>query len=187
MKQDTHTSPPGRLVALGEIVGTHGVRGLLRFHPYGPASSPPPTGRPLYVTARPAPGADLDPTSARSIVLTAARPHGNVVLLSVEHVDTMEAAEALVGSALALDEHDLPAPDPGEFYVYQLEGLDVVTNAGERLGTVDRSFSTGANEVLVVQGEGREYLIPMIADIVQSIDVPGGRVVIDPIPGLLDS
>jgi 16S rRNA processing protein RimM len=187
MKQDTHTSLPGRLVALGEIVGTHGVRGLLRFHPYGPVSSLPPTDRPIFLTARPAPGADPDLSTARSIVLTAARPHGNVVLLSVEDVDSIDAAAPLVGSTLALDEHDLPAPDPGEFYVYQLEGLDVVTNAGERLGTIDRSFSTGASEVLVVQGEGREYLIPMIADVVQSIDVPGGRVVIDPIPGLLDS
>ena len=187
MKQDTHTSSPGRLVALGEIVGTHGVRGLLRFHPYGSTSSLPPVGRPLYLTARPSPGTDPDPSEARPIVLTAARPHGNLVLLNLENVDDMDAAAALVGSALAVLETDLPATDPGEFYVYQLEGLDVVTSDGERLGTIDRSFSTGASEVLVVQGEGREYLIPMIADVVQSIDVAGGRVVIDPIPGLLDS
>ena len=188
MKQDTHTSsPPGRLVALGEIVGTHGVRGLLRFHPYGPASNLPPTGRPIYLTARPTPGGDLDPSDARSIVLETARPHGNVVLLGVADVDSIEAATPLVGHALALPEHDLPAPAPGEFYVYQLEGLDVVTRAGERLGTIDRSFSTGASEVLVVQDGTREYLIPMIADVVQTIDVPGGRVIIDAIPGLLDS
>jgi 16S rRNA processing protein RimM len=187
MNQDTQTSSPGRLVALGEIVGTHGVRGLLRLHPYGSASSLPPIGQPVYLTARPAPGGDLDPSDARTIVLEAARPHGNVVLLSVAGIDSIETATPLVGHALALPETDLPDPAPGEFYVYQLTGLDVVTSAGERLGIIDRSFSTGASEVLVVHDGTREYLIPMIADVIQTIDVPGGRVVIDPIPGLLDS
>jgi 16S rRNA processing protein RimM len=187
MKQDTHTSSPARLVALGEIVGTHGVRGLLRFRPYDRASSLPPIGRPVYVTTRPAADGTVDPTNARATVVETARPHGNVVLLAIEGITGIEAAEPFVGRALSVDEQDLPAPAPGEFYVYQLEGLDVVTDAGERLGTVERSFSNGANEVLVVHDGPREYLIPMIADVVRTIDVAGGRVVIDPIPGLLDT
>ena len=187
MNQDTHTSLPGRLVALGEIVGTHGVRGLLRFHPYGPASSLPPTGRPVYLTARPAPGGELDPSDARPITFDTAHQHGNVVLLSVSGVASIEAATPFVGHAVALHADELPAPDPGEFYVYQLEGLDVFTSTGEHLGTIDRSFSTGASEVLVVHDGTREYLIPMIADVVRTIDLPGRRVVIEPIPGLLDS
>lgn len=188
MKQDTHTSSPGRLVALGEIVGTHGVRGLLRFHPYDSSSDLPPTGQPVYLTAaRPAPSDALDSSGFRSVILDTARPHGNVALLSIRGIDSIDAATALVGYALALPEDDLPAPDPGEYYVYQLAGLTVVTDSGEHLGTIERSFSTGASEVLVVQEGSREYLIPMIADVVRTIDLAGGRVVIDPIPGLLDS
>jgi 16S rRNA processing protein RimM len=183
MKQDTHTSSPTRLVALGEIVGTHGVRGLLRLHPYDRASSLPPAGRPVYLTPR----ADADPSHARPIIVESARPHGNVVLLSIRDVTSIEAATALIGSALAVDERDLPAPEPGEVYVYQLAGLDVVTDDGARVGTIERSFSNGASEVLVVHDGAREYLIPMIADVVRSIDVAAGRVVIDPIPGLLDT
>ena len=186
MKDESHTSSPGRLIALGEIVGTHGVRGLLRFHPYDSTTSPPPTGRSIYLTPRPLRGADHDPVSRRSITLDDVRPHGNVVLLRVQGVDTIDAATTLVGQVLAVREDELPAPAPGEVYVYQLEGLDVVTNAGERLGTIERSFSTGANEVLVVQDGLREILIPMIADVVRSIDLEGHRVVIEPIPGLLD-
>ena len=184
MKHGIHTSSPGRLIALGEIVGTHGVRGLLRFHPYEPSASPPPTGRPLYV----APDAhDLDPSRVRGILLDDARPHGNVVLLRIAGIDDIDAAQALVGLVLAIPEADLPSAAPGEVYVYQLEGLDVFTNAGERLGTIERSFSNGANEVLVVQDGPREILIPMVADVVRTIDLPGHRVVIEPIPGLLDS
>ena len=182
MKHDTHTSSPGRLIALGEIVGTHGVRGLLRFHPYDPASSPPPIGRPLFLSSNRVSGRS-DP---QAIVLDDARPHGTVMLLRIAGIDSIEAAEPLVGMTLTLPEQDLPAPASGEVYVYRLEGLEVVTKAGERLGTIERSFSTGANEVLVVHDGPREILIPMIADVVQAIDLAGNRVVIDPIPGLLD-
>jgi 16S rRNA processing protein RimM len=185
MKHDTNTSSPGRLIALGEIVGTHGLRGLLRFRPHQPRASPPPVGRPLYCAGA---EADRPPTaSPKSIVLEDARPHGTVVLLRVTGIASIEAAAPLVGATLSVSEHDLPEPAAGEVYVYQLAGLDVVTSSGEHLGTIERSFSTGANEVLVVQDGPREILIPMIADVVQTIDLPGHRVVIDPIPGLLDS
>ena len=186
MHEDPHTSSPGRLIALGEIVGTHGVRGLLRFHSYGRSTSPLPTDRTLYLIARPLPGGRPDSTDAMPIVVEAARPHGGVTLLQVKDVATIEAATPLVGRALALPERDLPAPAPGELYVYQLEGLDVVTEAGDRLGTIDRSFSTGANEVLVVRDGAREYLIPLIADVVRSIDLADRRVVIEPLDGLLE-
>ncbi len=187
MTQDTHTSLPGRLVALGEIVGTHGVRGLLRFRPYDRASSLPPTGRPVYLTARPAADGTVDSSVARAITLEVARSHGSLALLGIREILSIEAATPFVGHVLAVDENDLPAPEPGEFYVYQLEGLDVVTDTGERLGTIERSFSNGASEVLVVHDGAREYLIPMIADVVRSIDVAGKQVIIDPIPGLLDN
>jgi 16S rRNA processing protein RimM len=186
MKHDIHTSSPERLIPLGEIVGTHGVRGLLRFHPYESSASPPPTGLGLYLF----PGSvapDLDASRARTIVLEEARRHGNVVLLRVDGVGSIEAAEALVGLVVAIREADLPSAAPGEIYVYQLAGLEVFTNAGERLGTIERSFSNGANEVLVVHDGPRELLIPMIADVVRAIDLAGHRVVIEPIPGLLDS
>ncbi len=186
MKDETHRSPAERLIALGEIVGPHGIRGLLRFHPYGPATSPLPSDRPLFLTPRPASDGHPDPASAHPIELISARPHGNVLLLQIRGIGSIDEATRVVGTTLAVAETDLPAPAPGEFYVYQLEGLDVVTKAGAHLGTIDRSFSTGANEVLVVRGDDREYLIPVIADVVQAIDLAGGRVVIDPIDGLLE-
>lgn len=188
MKHDIQTSSPGRLIALGEIVGTHGVRGLLRFHPYDPRAEPPPTSLALYVGTRAEIEDAHDPEASRvkTVVLDDARPHGNVVLLRIRDVDTIEAAEALVGSTLSIREADLPIVAPGEVYVYQLTGLDVFTTTGEHLGTIERSFSNGANEVLVVHEGARELLIPMIADVVQTIDLAGHRVVIEPIPGLLD-
>ncbi|MEB2283659.1 MAG: 16S rRNA processing protein RimM [Polyangiaceae bacterium UTPRO1] len=187
MKHDIHTSSPGRLIPLGEIVGTHGVRGLLRFHPYDPAASPPPVGRRLYVRSAALAASDREASRAPTVVLEDARPHGNVMLLRIAGIASIAAAATLVGLVLAIPEADLPATTPGELYVYQLEGLEVFVDAGERLGTIASSFSNGAHEVLVVRAGPREILIPMIADVVRAIDLPGRRVVIEPIPGLLDS
>lgn len=168
-----------RIIALGEIVGTHGIRGLLRFHPYDDAGA---LTAPRTVQLAPRSSPSSEPTSVR--LLSVAR-HGRVLLLRVEDVDSIEAAEPLVGTVLAIPEDDLPAAAPGEFYVYQLEGLDVLTVDGERLGTVTRVFPTGSNEVLVVEDGEREHLIPLIQDVVRTIDLDARRIVIAPIDGLL--
>ena len=75
------------------------------------------------------------------------------MLLRLADVATIEAATPLIGAVLAIAEADLPATGPGEFYAYQLEGFDVVTSGGDRLGTVDHLIPTGSNEVLVVRDE----------------------------------
>ena len=187
MKHDTHTSPAERLIALGEIVGTHGVRGLVRFQSYGRVASALPTDRPVYLTARPAPGSQPEPRDAHAITVETVHPHGKVSLLRIAGVDDLDAATGLVGRAVALPEHELPDPDPGEYYVYQLAGLDVVTIDGAAIGTIESSFSNGANEVLVVRNGGREHLIPLIADVVRAVELDAHRVVIQPIAGLLDA
>jgi len=187
MKSETDTSPAERLIALGEIVGTHGVRGLVRFQSYGRVAGALPTDRPVYLTARPEPGSHPDGRDAFAVTVEAVRPHGTVNLLRVAGVDDLDAATGLVGRAVALPEHELPEPEPGEYYVYQLAGLDVVTTDGAPIGTVESSFSNGANEVLVVRNADREHLIPLIADVVRAVELDAHRVVIQPIAGLLDS
>ena len=187
MNHETHTSPAERLIALGEIVGTHGVRGLVRFQSYGRVAGALPTDRPVYLTPRPAPGSQPDGRDAHAISVESVHPHGTVSLLRVAGIADLDAATGLVGRTVALPEHELPEPEPGEYYVYQLAGLDVVTTDGEPIGTVESSFSNGANEVLVVRNDDREHLIPLVADVVRAVELDARRVVIQPIPGLLDA
>lgn len=180
MSEGSGTASPGRLLPLGEIVGTHGVGGLLRFHPYSDSAAALAAPRLVYLQPR-------DTAAAReSRRLLSARPHGRVVLLRFEDAATIEEAKPLVGCVLSIPERELPATAPGEFYVYQLEGLEVVTCNGDHLGTVDHLIPTGSNEVLVVRDGNREHLIPVIADVVRRIDLEDRRIVIDPIEGLLD-
>jgi 16S rRNA processing protein RimM len=98
----------------------------------------------------------------------------------------MSAAEALIGCEVCVREHELPPAGPGEVYHYQLLGMTVVTTAGMEIGVVTEVIPAGSNDVCVVQSDGREHLIPLIADVVRHVDRADKRLVIDPLPGLLD-
>jgi 16S rRNA processing protein RimM len=62
----------------------------------------------------------------------------------------------------------------------------VESTTGEPLGTIFQVVETGANDVYEVRHEGRTFLVPVVPHIVISVDTEAQKVVIDPIPGLLD-
>jgi 16S rRNA processing protein RimM len=116
-----------------------------------------------------------------------AAAHGRgIVLVALDGIADRGAAEALVGSRLLVRAADLAPVADGEFYYHEVAGFAVETAAGEPLGTIAETFPTGLNDVWVVRGGQREYLIPVIAEVVRSLDRAVGRIVIDPMPGLLD-
>ena len=163
--------------ALGKIVNTHGIRGEVRMSPYNPESDTLRSDQ--MVTLR-------WPDRSLSAHLCAVRPHKRFRLLTFEGYTSATAAEDLVGAEVWVDAAALPPVRPGEFYHHDLIGLRVETVEGELLGTVEGVLTTGSNDVCVVRGDGAEHLIPLIADVVRDIDLARGRMVIDPIPGLLD-
>jgi 16S rRNA processing protein RimM len=119
--------------------------------------------------------------------VVSAAPHArSQVLLALEGTTDRNAAEALVGARVLVSAEALPPLGENEFYYHEIEGFEVATTDGRVLGEVAETFSTGANDVWVVRGAGREYLIPVIADVVRDIDRESRRIVIDPMPGLLD-
>ncbi len=165
-------------VALGTIVAAHGLRGLVRFRPY---QLPTPTlapGRTVLLER----GSGLEP---RTVV--SAAPHGRGhLLLGLAGVTDRTAAEALAGARVLVHAADLPPLGPDEFYYHEVVGFRVDTTAGEPLGVVAETLSTGLNDVWVVRAGAREHLIPVIADVVRAIDRDARRIVIEPLPGLLE-
>jgi len=106
--------------------------------------------------------------------------------MELEGIDTIEHAQALRGAVLYVAVDDLPPASDKEFYYFQVVGLPVETTDGRLLGNIEEVFFNGANDVWVVRNGGRgELLIPVIEDVVRRIDVEGGRVIIQAIPGLL--
>jgi 16S rRNA processing protein RimM len=113
-----------------------------------------------------------------------ARPQGRVWAVKVEGVADRTAAEELVGMEILAWREELGEAGEGRHFWADLEGLPVVTVAGETVGKVTGLYATGGVDVLVVTGEGGEKLVPLAPYV--EVDVAGGRIVVDPPEGLLD-
>lgn len=163
---------------MGEIVGAHALRGWLRVRAYQPPAPSLVVGHGVLLEQ----GGRL-----REFAIEYATPHGRgLVLLALAGIGDRTAAEALIGARVLVHATDLPPPAPDEFYYHEVVGFRVETTSGDPLGTVAETFATGLNDVWVVREEGREHLIPVIADVVRTIDRGARRIVIEPLPGLLE-
>lgn len=167
-------------IAVGQIVRAHGVRGEVTV-----------AVRTDEPDARFALGMALvtEPPERGPLTVAATRWHSGRLLITFEGVRDRNAAEDLRGTLLVLDSAQIPAPaEPDEFYDHQLIGLGVVTAAGLPVGEVTDVLHHG-QDLLVVRrdpGPAGEVLVPFVSAIVTDVDVPAGRLVIDPPPGLLD-
>ena len=166
-----------RFVPLGKIVATHGIEGWLKLNPYNPKS---PT---LFSTQE----IFLEKSGIRSPQrLQAIKTHKKQLLVRLEGEEGINAAKKWIGSTVFVAEARLPALAPGEYYYYQAVGLEVFDTQGTRLGTITRLWSTPGGDLYVVQGEAKEYLIPVVKEIIEKVDLAAGRMIINPPAGLLD-
>lgn len=126
--------------------------------------------------------ADNRPYTVESLRQQGARP-----VLRLRGITDRTAAEAMVGKVLVaqVDESEIPE-DEDEFYDHQLLGLTVVDPSGATLGTVARVDHLGFQDMLAVETDSGERLVPFVSALVPEVDLPHRRVVVTPIPGLLD-
>lgn len=166
------------LVLLGEIVGVHGVRGLVKVRTFTEVAE--------NLTAY---GPLLD-QRGREIRLTLHGQAKGNLLAAVEGIGDRTQAEALRGRKLYVRREALPPAetDKDEYYHADLIGLTVELESGERFGRIASVQSYGAGDVLeiAVDADGRRVLVPFTQDMVPEVDLQGGRVTIAPMPGLLD-
>jgi 16S rRNA processing protein RimM len=171
---------PPALVAVGQVVRAHGIRGDVRVRAL--------TDRPAerFGTLRECVLWDARRDTRTACRVLQARLDGPDVLLRMEGIRSPEAAQALAGQLIAVErERVLPAPE-GRFYPWQLEGAQVVTRDGGLVGHF-RGIEPGAvQDCWVVDAGGREVLVPAVPEIVVDVDVAQRRVVIDPPEGLLE-
>ncbi len=128
----------------------------------------------------------LGETSPRPVGIESVRYHQGIVLLKLAGYPTRTEAESLRGELLQVPESEAVPLAEGEYYLYQLVGLQVFTEEGAPVGRLSEVLETGANKVFVVDGPHRQHLIPDIPDVVRDIDIEAGRLVIYPMPGLID-
>jgi 16S rRNA processing protein RimM len=108
------------------------------------------------------------------------------VVLRFAGIDSVEDAQALRDVEICIPESAVAELEEGEFFDWQLEGCEVETIEGEKIGTVREIMRTGGTELLVVENGSQEFLIPFAASICPEVDVESRKIRIDPPEGLLE-
>lgn len=105
------------------------------------------------------------------------------MVAQLKGVENRDQAARLMGCDIAVTRADLPALQAGEYYWTDLIGAAVVDDEGVSLGLVERLFETGANDVMVVRGEGparSEMLIPwVLPSVITQVDLQQRRITVD--------
>jgi 16S rRNA processing protein RimM len=110
------------------------------------------------------------------------RQHGNCVL-KFRGIDTIEAAEKIVGAEIRILRSELLPLDEGSFYTFQLKGCSVY-DKGEYIGVVNDVLDTGAAEILKVDRDDDETLIPFAQSYLKNVDLAQRRIDVDLPEGL---
>ena len=108
------------------------------------------------------------------------------IVLKFEGVDSIEAGEELRDAEIGIDEAEAVELEENEYFDWELEGCEVETIEGEKLGIVREVLRTGGTEVLLIDGPDKELMIPFAESICIEVDIEGKRVIVDPPEGLLE-
>ena len=169
-----------RFIAIGKIIGAHGIKGNLKIHSYAESLSPFEAGTSICV--RNARGWE------KNYHVKWVKPHSKGILLAFKGVDDRNRAEELIGAELFIDRETLPELEAGTYYWSDLIGLSVFSKDEEYIGRIKAVLPTGGNDVYVVEnvGNGRqkEVLIPALESVVLDVDLEKQVMIVDLPEGL---
>lgn len=162
-----------RRVLLGRIVGVHGVRGAVKLESFTEPRTAIFGYRPWLL--------ERGPDRFDEVPGAQGHAQGKGIVATLAGVADRDAAAALAGVNIWVPREALPKLAPGEVYQADLEGLQVVNEAGDDLGRVSHLFDNGAHNVLVTRdAAGRQRLIPYVVEVyVKSVDLDAGCITVD--------
>jgi len=162
---------------MAEIVGVHGIKGIVKLKLFGDNPEALTDYAPL-----------CDSQNKKTFKIIKAEPHGNIYLAEIENVKDRTAAEKLRGTRLFLPRAHLPdISDDKTFYHADLIGLAAVGKDGAAMGKIISVANFGAGDLLEIKPlKGASYYLPFTDACVPHIDITARKVTIDVPPGLLD-
>lgn len=165
-----------QLISIGRVVKTQGLNGAFRVYPHSHESANLDTLEEVIIA----------PSAGESfpVRILTCRRKGVLYILTVGGVDSIDRAQELVGAEVLARPECLASLDEGEFYWYELVGMEVVADDGERLGRVASLIATGANDVLQVIDGDREILLPNIPEVILQVDRENRKLTVHLLPGL---
>jgi 16S rRNA processing protein RimM len=164
------------LLVVGRVGRAHGIRGEVSVEI-----------RTDDPDARFTPGSSLATEDLGPLTVETVRTHVDRLLVRFAGIEDRSAAETLRGVLLLVDSSEVPPTvDPDEFHDHELIGLAAVTADGADLGEIVDVEHHGQDLLVLRRTAGGDALVPFVSAIVTDVDVPGGRIVLDPPPGLLE-
>jgi 16S rRNA processing protein RimM len=166
------------LILIGRIARTHGIHGDVLVNP----ETDFPEER--FVEGR---VLQLEmPGRSEPVTIESVRFHQGRPLVGLAGVDTMEAAEALIGAELKVPEAEIPPLPAGTYYRHDLVGCEVSDTKGQAIGRVTSVDGPMERSRLVIAGPRGEVMVPMVGGICVRVDPAAKVIVVDPPAGLLD-
>ena len=162
---------------IGKITSTHGIKGEVRVQPWCDSPEFMKKFKTLY----------FDKKGEKSVSVSC-RPNGNMVIMKMQGVDTVEEASKYREKILYMKRSDAKLPE-GTWFIQELIDCKVVDADDENIsyGILSDVSETGANDVWHITKEDKEYLIPAIPSVVISTDVVEGIIKIRPLKGIFDN
>lgn len=159
---------------IGQIVNTHGLRGDLKVMPW--CDDPGVFDELAYVVI-----------DDKEYEIQNSRMQKNMVLLKLEGIDHINDAEKYRNKVLYVPREELGELPEGTYYICDLLGCNVETVEGRELGKICDVIKTGSNDVYVVEDFAKkQVLIPVIDEVIRSVDIDGKKIIIEPLKGLID-
>lgn len=162
---------------IGQIVSTHGIKGEVRVNPWCDTPEFMKKFKTLY----------FDANGNKAVKITACRPHGNVVILKLDGIDTVEEAQKLRNKTLYMNRADAKL-GKDDWFIQDLIGCTVydADDNEKTYGKLTDVAETGANDIWFIENNGKEYIIPAIKDVVINVNVENESVFIRPLKGIFD-
>jgi len=157
-------------VLVGRVSGLYGVRGWVKIF-----SFTEPRTNILEYTPWHLHGESI----STECTIAEGRVHGKGLVARIDGVTDRDAAARYVGAQISVDRSQFGRESANEYYWVDLEGMQVETVTGQVLGTVAYLFATGANDVMVVEGERRRMLPFVTNDVVQRVDKVARKIIVD--------
>lgn len=166
-----------KYLEIGEIVSTHGIKGEVKIKPWCDSPEFLCKIKRIYKDS----GDVL-------INVRSAKVHKNVVIMSIDQVDSIESAISWIGTVLYADREDMHLSE-GTYFIQDIIGCEVCdANTGVKYGVVSDVFKTGANDVYQVTDEqSHNFLVPVVSEFIASVDVNLQKILVKPIKGIFDN
>ena len=165
------------MYVVGQVLKPQGIKGEIKVNSISPNPERFKSLKKIYIQKE-----NLDTYSIESV-----RISNKFVFLKLLGINNREDTETLRGCDILIDESDLIKLSPGEYFVHEVIGCQVVSEDGLKLGEVIDISQYSSNDVYVVKNEsGKELLIPATIEVIKQVDIEQKRIVVHLLEGLLD-